>query len=176
MSKFQMTHVVLVGARMETFRPLGFNSRSELAGCRVFPDTGGRALNKLNGEQRQAVLSGRLLPLWVHNAIKDPDFPRREELQMALRRFEGELRDNRTNEVVAAALTAGFRDRQFDPLNLPGTMPLRQRCSMLLHIDVWREAYTAIEEAFTSVLCTHVGDIESWMATSPREIDTAVSV
>lgn len=176
MSQFQMTHVALVGARMNTFRPLGYHTRCELAMRRVFPDTRGRRLAELDERQLASVLSGQNLPLWVHNAICDPHFPRKSSLQMAMRRFEGELRDNRKNEVIAAVLTAGFRDREFDPLNLPKTMPLRQRCSLLMHIDTWREAYTMMERAFGSVLSGHVDEIDTWMATSEPEIDTSVAV
>ena len=83
-------------------------------------------------------------PVIAADAISAPGFPLRARLAMALRRFEGELRDSRDNEVVAAVLNAGFSDRQLDPLNLPDSLPMRQRCSMLMPIMRLRKVIRTI--------------------------------
>ena len=51
--------------------------------------------------------------------------------ELSLRRFEGELRDSRDDEVISAVLSNGFRNQTFDPLNLPNNMPMRQRCAVV---------------------------------------------
>ena len=104
------------------------------------------------------------MPVWVHNVITDPGFPERDRLSMSLRRFEGELRDNRDNEVVASVLSAGFRNRDLDPLNPPATMPMRQRCALLMHMGPWREAYEALERDWVSILSGDTETLDAWMA------------
>lgn len=174
MSDYQMTHVALVGARIDSFVPLGFRSRSELTRRRVLPSFGS-PLQSLTADALHELFAAQL-PIWIHNAISDPEFPGREELAMPLRRFEGELRDGRDNEVIAAVLNAGFRNRQLDPLDLPDSMPLRQRCSMLMQIATWQEAYRNLESGVVRVLAAHAAQIDEWLATSEPEIDHAVAI
>jgi hypothetical protein len=175
MTEFQMTHVALVGARMDAFKHLGYNSRSELAMRRVFPSTGDTALGDLPQAQLESLFATQL-PLWVHNIITDPGFPGRSRMLMALRRFEGEMRDNREDEVVAAVLSAGFRSRQLDPMKLPGNMPMRQRCSMVMQSAVWQEAYRQLESELCLRLSECAPDVERWLATSQPDIDCDVAV
>lgn len=170
-----MTHVALVGARIDDFLPLGFKTRTELSMHRVFPETGATTLAELPADRLQALLASQL-PLWIHNVVTDHDFPQRARLAMALRRFEGEMRDNRDDEVVAAVLSAGFRNRQLNPMELPDSMPMRQRCSMLMQIDTWQEAYKSLESELTSILAECAGEVDQWMATSEPEISHAVAL
>lgn len=163
MSEFQLTHVALVGARPESFATLGYGARSELVLQKVVPDLGGRTLQSLPATQARQILREQL-PIWVHNAIAAPGFPLKQHLQMALRRFEGELRDSRENEAIAAVLSAGFRDRQFDPLDLPGSMPMRQRCSMVMQVEVWQVAYRQLEESFVEALIQGAEQVDQWLA------------
>lgn len=157
-----MTHVALVGARINSFRAFGFSSRSELVRCRIIPPGPEWPLSSLPRPRQQQVFREQF-PLWVHNIIADPGFPRRALLAGPLRRFEGELRDSRGNEVVAAVLTAGFRDRDFNPLSLPDNMPLRQRCQLLTQLGVWQAAYRALERDLVDMLCDASDDIDEWL-------------
>ncbi len=175
MSEFQMTHVALVGARIQSFQPLGFNSRSELTMRRALPEPGAVLMQHMDQAELRAQFA-RQLPIWVHNVITDHGFPGRQRMLMHLRRFEGELRDNRDNEVVAEVLNAGFRNRQLDPLHLPASMPLRQRCSMLMNVETWQESYRLLEQALVDVLSEEVEAIDTWLATAEPEIDHAVAV
>jgi len=161
MQEFQLTQVALVGARIAAFHPYGFRARTELAMRRVLPRMPEGALTDMSVQQRQAAYN-RQLPVWIHNILSDPDFPQREELLMPLRRFEGELHDSREDEVVSAVLSAGFRDQQLDPLELPETMPTRQRCSMAIQVGVWQEAYRRLEHDLVSILTTAAADVEHW--------------
>lgn len=174
MSEFQMTHVALVGARMDSFAALGFGNRSEMGLRRALPRYSPR-LGELGHAQQREILS-RDLPVWVHNAVTDPEFPGRAQLIMPLRRFEGELRDSRDNEVVAAVLNAGFRNRPLNPLNLPESMPLRQRCSLLMHIAPWQEAYRQLESSVVEILLQRIDELDEWLASSEPEIDPAIAV
>ncbi|MFV8818191.1 hypothetical protein [Haliea sp. E17] len=169
-----MTHVALVGARMDAFTALGYHSRSELALRRALPRYPGKLAGLSKPDQRK--LLAKDLPVWVHNAITDPDFPGRDQLVMPLRRFEGELRDSRDNEVIAAVLNAGFRNRPLDPLNLPDNMPLRQRCSMLMHVGPWQEAYRQLEAKLVETLQQRLDELDHWLATAEPEIDPAIAV
>lgn len=174
MAEFQLTHVALVGARMEMFQPLGFRARSEMALRRVMPNFS----QPYATQSRQALsrIFGQQLPIWVHNIIFDDGFPARDTLLMSLRRFEGELRDNRNNEVIAAVLSAGFGNRQLDPLDLPGTMPMRQRCAMLMQIGPWQEAYEELEENLTQTLCDNADALDSWVARARSGTGQAIAV
>lgn len=158
----QLTHIALVGARMAVFKPYGFVDRNQLALRRIAPDTGGRPLTSLSAPQLHTMLAEQL-PVWVHNIIADPDFPSRHKLLMPLRRFEGELQDNKRDEVVACVLSAGFRNQTLDPLHLPDTMPLRQRCALVMHIGVWQDAYRALESEVVALLSLHVDEVSRWV-------------
>ena len=175
MSEFQMTHVALVGARIQTFLPLGFRSRSELTMHRALPEPGAVLLQHMDqGEVR--ALFAQQLPIWVHNIITDHAFPGRDRMLMHLRRFEGELRDNRDNEVIAEVLNSGFRNRQLNPLDLPQSMPLRQRCSMLMNVEPWKDSYRHLETSLVKVLTEEVEAIDLWLATAQPEIDHALAI
>ena len=119
------------------------------------------SLVDLPARERPIALQAQL-PLWVHNIISDPSFPRRETLLMPLRRFEGELQDNRSDEVVAAVLSAGFRGQPLDPLNLPAVMPMRQRCAIVMQIGAWQEAYKALERDLIAGLSGLVEELVRW--------------
>lgn len=160
-SEFQLTHVALVGARMSVFQPYGFRTRDELAMRRVAPEMAGLAVDALPQKELRQWLVGQL-PLWVHNIIADPDFPNREKLLMPIRRFEGELRDNKTDEVISAVLSKGFRNENFDPYNLPRNMPVRQRCAILAQINVWQEAYGHLERELLDLMLQQPEDIARW--------------
>ncbi len=174
MSEFQMTHVALVGARMDAFAAMGYHNRSEMGLRRALPRYSPK-LSELREAQRRTLLA-RDLPVWIHNAITDPDFPGRAQLIMPLRRFEGELRDSRDNEVVAAVLNSGFRNRTLNPLDLPESMPLRQRCGMLMHIAPWKEAYRHLESSVVGILLERIEELDEWLATAEPEIDPAIAV
>lgn len=167
MTDFQLTHVALVGARISAFHPYGFHARSELTMRRVTPDTMGESLQTMAECALRELLKSEL-PVWVHNILTDPEFPRRESLLMPLRRFEGELQDDRDNEVVSAVLSAGFRDQNLDPLDLPESMPMRQRCTMVMQVSKWREAYQQLEHDVIDTLITCPADLDGWLA-SARE-------
>lgn len=165
MSEFQLTHVALVGARIAAFSEHGFKDRNELAMRRIAPDMGEIRLEELPDRQRQDMLAAQL-PIWVHNIIVDPDFPGRHKMLMPLRRFEGELSDSKSDEVVASVLSAGFRNQTLDPLNLPELMPLRQRCAILMHVSVWQDAYKRLEHDLVEILSAYVDEIARWIKMS----------
>jgi hypothetical protein len=102
------------------------------------------------------------LPIWIHNIITDPEFPKRRKLLMPLRRFEGELKDKKDDEVVSAVMSAGFRSQTFNPLDLPKTMPMRRRCSMLAHIGVWQEAYQKLENDILDIMSDEASAVTQW--------------
>ena len=81
---------------------------------------------------------------------------------MPLRRFEGELSDSKSDEVVASVLSAGFRNENLDPLNLPESMPLRDRCAILMHVSVWQNAYQRLEHDLVTILSDYADDISRW--------------
>ena len=114
------------------------------------------------------------LPLWVHNIIHDPLFPGRDRLLMALRRFEGELGDNKTDEVVATVLSAGFKNKHMDPLNLPRTMPMRQRCAMVMHLAVWQLAYRELENAIVRQLNEDRAALAKWLAFASQPVNRTI--
>lgn len=162
MLEFQLTHVALVGARISSFRPYGYKARNELAMRRITPDTAGMSLLELPSRPLGELFKSQL-PVWIHNILADPGFPQRDKLLMPLRRFEGELHDNRDDEVVSTVLSAGFRDQTLDPLDLPESMPMRQRCSMVMQIDPWQDAYRRLERDLVNVLTSCAAEIECWL-------------
>jgi hypothetical protein len=162
MPEFHLVHIALVGARMPAFKEYGFHDRNQLAMLRVAPQTGGQSLNRIPRDQLHATLQAQL-PLWIHNMIADPDFPGRHELLMPLRRFEGELYDSKNDDVVAAVLSAGFKNQALDPLNLPSVMPLRKRCAIVMQVAVWQEAYRQLEEDVLEILSNHREEITRWL-------------
>ena len=160
MTEFQLTHIALIGARMATFKTYGFDERNQLALRVVIPEDC-EQLATLSGSALCTSLKNQL-PLWVHNIISDPQFPQREKLLMPLRRFEGELHDNRSDEVISSVLSAGFKNLPMDPLNLPTVMPLRQRCALVIQIGVWQDAYRKLEQDLLELLEQYAQDIARW--------------
>ncbi len=161
MSQLQLTQIALVGARMDSFAPLGFNSRHELAMRRVAPGHG-QSYAGLPAEALRSTLR-RELPLWVHNIITDEEFPRREALMMPLRRFEGELLDQKQDEVVSMVLSHGFRNETFDPERLPDTMGVKERCAVLAHVQVWKQAYAELESGVLDILSDCSQQLDRWV-------------
>lgn len=145
---------------MPVFKPYGFEDRNQLTLRVVVPD-GVASLAQLPAAEQLGTLRAQL-PLWVHNIISDLHFPHREQLLMPLRRFEGELYDNRQDEVVALVLSAGFKGQALDPLKLPAVMPLRQRCALVMQIGAWQDAYRVLERDLTEMLAQHAADISRW--------------
>lgn len=162
MSEFYLCHIALVGARMSAFQEYGFNTRNDLSMCRVAPRLPEGALEQMDRGKARKLLAGQL-PLWVHNIIVDPEFPLRQELAMPLRRFEGELNDSKDNEVIAAVLTAGFKSRTLDPTALPASMPMRQRCTMVVHSGAWQEAYSRLETDMVDIMMANLAEITQWV-------------
>jgi len=162
MPEFQLTHVALVGARMPVFQPFGYHNRNELAMRRVSPLPEGQSLTAWMPDRQRRHFNDSF-PVWVHNIIVDPEFPSRPRYLQSLRRFEGELRDGRSDEVVSAVLSAGFRNQPMDPLVLPEAMPLRQRCALVMNVGVWQEAFRQFQETLLELLCADIEDIDSWL-------------
>jgi len=162
MSEFYLCHVALVGARISAFQEYGFTTRNDLSLCRVAPNTGSVPLEQLPRHEARKMLVQQF-PIWIHNIITDPDFPLRNKLEMPLRRFEGELKDSKDNDVVSAVLSAGFKNRTLNPAELPDSMPLRQRCAMLVHIDAWQEAYLCLENDVVEIMMTGLAEIDNWI-------------
>ena len=161
MSELQLTHVALVGARMTAFHAYGFHTRNELSLRRVAPELNVTQVELLGRRELVTRLKSQL-PLWIHNMIVDPGFPGRGALLMPLRRFEGELRDSRDDEVISAVLSNGFRTQTFDPLNLPNNMPMRQRCAVVVHIRAWQDAYQRLEREVLEILADRAVELVRW--------------
>ncbi len=161
MSEFHLTHIALVGARMPCFHTHGYHTRNELSFQRVSPGLTSQQVNMLSRQELVSRLK-KQLPVWLHNIIVDRDFPARNKLTMPIRRFEGELNDSKQDEVVSAVLSHGFKNQNFDPLNLPQTMPMRQRCAMVVHIKVWQEAYKRLESDVVNILADNAEAVATW--------------
>jgi hypothetical protein len=172
MSEFYLCQIALVGARMAAFHPYGFRTRNDLAMRRIVPRLDG-ALEKLDDKALQEQFS-REFPIWIHNIVTDPMFPMKQQLAMPLRRFEGELSDSKANDVVAAVLSAGFRNETLNPLALPDSMPLRQRCAMVAHIEQWQSAYLALERDVIDVFITDLSAIVHWIEMAGRSENTTI--
>lgn len=176
MPEFYLCHIALVGARMAEFQKYGFTTRNDLSLRRIVPNLNCSSLEELPTEEARRILA-KQLPIWVHNIISDPNFPQRDRLEMPLRRFEGELKDSKDNEVISAVLSAGFKNQTLDPAKLPDAMPLRQRCAMVAHIDAWQDAYQALENDLVEIMMEQLLELDSWIviASSPDQ-DTIAQV
>ncbi len=163
MADLQLTRIALIGARMDAFAELGYSSRHQIAMRRIAPpDEEGDYAGMAPASLRRT-LAARL-PLWVHNIITDPEFPRRPRLIMPLRRFEGELADRRDDEVISTVLAHGFNDRPFDPLRLPPDMGTRERCAIVAHLGAWQEAFQVLESSLLDILCEEPALLDRWVS------------
>lgn len=165
MSEFHLSHIALVGARMETFCEFGISNRNELKMRRVSPSGFEDSVKRLSVADLKKLLVEQL-PLWIHNIITDPDFPKREQLLMPVRRFEGELKDKKADEVVCAVMTAGFKSESLNPLNLPKEMSMQQRCEMVAQINVWQEAYQTLESDILEIMSDQVTAVAQWCSSA----------
>ena len=161
MSEFQLSHIALVGARMEAFDQYGIANRNELSLRRIVPHNAADSLQSSDPTRIRVELTNQM-PIWVHNVITDPDFPSRKKLLMPLRRFEGELKDKKDDEVVSAVMSAGFKGESLDPLNLPKTMTMRQRVAIVAQIDIWQDAYSKLEVEFIDLIFEQAAAIAKW--------------
>lgn len=147
---------------MGSFAALGIHTRNELAMRRICP-TGEPVYAEMEAAELRRSLRAEL-PLWVHNIITDEGFPRREQLMMPLRRFEGELLDRKHDDVVSMVLSHGFRNQSFDPRHLPADMGIKERCAIVAHIQPWNDAYEAMENDLLGILCSSAAQLDSWVA------------
>jgi hypothetical protein len=161
MSEFQLSHIALVGARMEAFDQYGITDRNELSLRRVVPNNAAESLQGSDSNRIRMELTNEM-PIWIHNVITDPTFPSREKLLMPLRRFEGELKDKKDDEVVSAVMSAGFKGESLDPLNLPKTMTMRRRVAIVAQIEVWQGAYSKLEVEFIDLMFEQAAAIATW--------------
>ena len=161
MADLHLTHIALVGARIGSFAALGFTAREEFAMHRVVPPGSGKPMADTEPALLQAILREQL-PIWIHNIIRDPAFPARQRLLMPLRRFEGELIDNKTDEVVSTVLSCGFRNQEFDPLRLPHDMKTRERVAIVAHLKVWQDAYQTMERDLVAIMVEQAAAIDHW--------------
>ena len=161
MSEFHLTHIALVGARMSCFHGYGYYTRNELSFQRIAPAINSQKVAMLSRQELMSRLR-KQLPLWIHNIIVDRDFPERHKLSMPIRRFEGEMNDSKHDEVVSAVLSHGFKNETFDPLNLPHSMPMRQRCAMVVHIKAWQNAYKRLENDVVTILADNADAVATW--------------
>lgn len=176
MSELQLTHIALVGARMSAFSPYGYKTREELTMRRVVPDgITSAAIEQLSANELRNLFITQL-PIWIHNIIVDPGFPQRHKLLMPLRRFEGELRDSKYDEVVSLVLQHGFRNQNLDPFDLPKTMPMRQRCALVVHIGVWQEAFQHLENGLLDLLTADPAAIARWCDYARQPDNCAVEI
>ena len=173
MPELQLSHIALVGARISCFSDHGITNRNELKMRRIPPLEADPALNELPESERRAIVAAQL-PLWVHNIITDPEFPKRRMLLMALRRFEGELKDKKDDEVISAVMSAGFKSQTFDPLDLPSTLPMRKRCSIIAQIGVWKEAYLRLEDEISRVIVNEASAVTAWCELAKKPGHTLV--
>lgn len=167
MSEFHLSHIALVGARMEAFSDFGVGNRNELKMRRISPDGIEDAVATLDAPALKKLLIEQL-PIWIHNAITDPEFPNREQILMPIRRFEGELKDKKSDEVVSAVMTAGFKSETLNPLDLPKEMSMRDRCAMVAQLNVWQEAYQQLQNDVVQILYDQLPAIAQW-CTSARK-------
>ncbi len=162
MSEFHLSHIALVGARMSTFQEYGYSTRNDLLMHKVVPGEAPATMESLPIEEVRKKLINQF-PLWVHNIIVDPEFPQRDRLLMPLRRFEGELADSRNNMVISAVLSAGFKNRTLDPLDLPESMLLRERCALVSQSGIWQEAFFRLENDILDIMVEHLPEIAKWI-------------
>ena len=81
---------------------------------------------------------------------------------MPIRRFEGELKDQKSDEVVSAVMTAGFKSETLNPLDLPKEMSMQDRCAMVAQINVWQESYLQLEKDIVQVMYDQLPAISQW--------------
>jgi len=168
MTDLQLTQIALVGARIADFSRFGYTNRNAMTMRRVAPELEPRDSDVGDAPAGDSCFRNTL-PVWVHNIINDPKFPSREELMLPLRRFEGELIDSKDNEVVSTVLSHGFKNQSFDPLNLPKTMPLSQRCAVVAHLDVWECAFRQLENDLTKIMAKNYDLISIWCEHARKE-------
>ncbi|MFV0275719.1 MAG: hypothetical protein ACK5HY_00810, partial [Parahaliea sp.] len=54
------------------------------------------------------------------------------------------------------------RSQQLDPLELPNTMPLRERCIMLSQLQVWQDAFQRMSTEVVSILSENTDLLKHW--------------
>ena len=172
MSEHLLAQVALLGARIDSFHEFGVTERGELCDRRLVP----ALMDSVDFADPDDLSSAvrQTLPLWVHNAITDPTFPRRSLLLGALMKFSGEISDNRDDGTISLVLMNGFGNKQFDPLNLPDSTPMRQRCAIVAQLDTWRAAYRTVEAEFSDYLGSAGSELMAWC--SGARVDPDVSL
>jgi len=167
MSEFHLSHIALVGARMDAFKEFDVTNRNELKMRRCAPKGFDTTIAEMDSSRVRKLLRTQI-PVWVHNIITDPDFPGREKLLMPIRRFEGELKDKKGDEVVSAVMTAGFKSESLNPLDLPKDMSMQQRCAVVAQISVWQEAYQKLENDIVQILAEERSALAQWCLNARR--------
>ncbi|KZX58022.1 hypothetical protein A3709_20640 [Halioglobus sp. HI00S01] len=163
---FHLVHVALCGARIGAFAPYGYRTRAALQMKRVVPEWAPTIVESSDDEARAAFQDS--LPIWINNVIQDPGFlcedaQIRSQLEGVLRRFQGELKDLSNTFVVNKVLTEGYRDSDFDPLNMDAAeVSMRDRVAVICDSAEWQGAFSALEDGFLDILVASKQEISEW--------------
>ena len=61
------------------------------------------------------------------------------------------------------------------PLDLPEALPMRERCELLMQIDIWLSAYRELENDLVGTLCEAAPELDSWMASADRSSQARIA-
>ena len=166
LSDYALTHRALVCTRMDMFRELGdVNTLS----------SNGPVLPKLNIDletasdaQVQRVLEF-LFPVFLHNIIRDRNFPGRSRLEIALQQMEQTIQENAKNAMVQELLTCGLKGEVCDPSGLPQNIDAKRKVALFLAREEWDTLYKTFSMKVVKSLLKNKKELAGWIRSQQLE-------
>lgn len=138
LSDYALTHRALVCTRMDMFRDLA--SVNVLSGSGPLVPHLDIDLETASEQQAQRIIEF-LFPVFLHNIIRDRNFPLRNKLEIALQQMEQTIQENAQNAMIQELLTCGLRGDVCDPAGLPDNIDAKRAVALFLAREEWDTMY-----------------------------------
>jgi hypothetical protein len=159
-SDYALTHRALVCTRMDMFR--------ELDNVNILSSSGPLVprldldLETASEQQAQRVIEF-LFPVFLHNIIRDRNFPLRNKLEIALEQMEQTIQENAQNAMIQELLICGLRGDVCDPSGLPDNIDAKRAVALFLAREEWDTMYKTFSLKVVKSLVRDRKEVAGWI-------------
>lgn len=169
-TEFPLTHRALVCSRMDLFKQL--ENVYALSTHGAIPPRDVRSLDQASELEAKAILES-MFPVFLHNLIRDPEFPCREQLNSALEQMELNIRENAANPLVQELLTCGLKGEVFNAGGLPEKVDAKRAVSLFLARTEWDTLYRTFSLRVIKTLARERQQVQRWIDSHAADVSAA---
>ncbi len=160
-ASYPLTHRALVCSRMDMFPDLENVNVLATSGP-ILPKVT-MDLHEASDAQAKRVMEF-LFPVFLHNLIRDEDFPMRQKLQGALEQMEQTIQENAKNAMVQELLTCGLKGDVCDPGGLPKNVDAKRAVVLYLAREEWDTLYKTFYMRVLKTLVKGRNEVADWIS------------